>query len=258
MLYGHEDKKKLFSRLTHSDALSHAYLFYGSSGIGKFYFARALAYFLEYGEFEPASAGEKPLIDSKFFLPDEKGKIGVDRAREIKNFLAARPFKSPKRLAVIRDAETLTAEAEGALLKIVEEPPEKAMIIFIAADSQTFFAPLLSRLTRVYFPSFSSEEIKSFLVKELGVSESKAKETAGRSFNRIGVAVEIITGKASAANGSESLQKDLSEEIVSLYRKGVTKNSKVLKELLLRESVIYRYNLNESLQRKAIEYLLGY
>ena len=79
MLYGHEDKKELFRRLAESDNLSHAYLFYGYSGIGKFYFARALASFLESGEFDPAGAGEeKPLIDSRIFLPDEKRKIGVE------------------------------------------------------------------------------------------------------------------------------------------------------------------------------------
>ncbi|MFH0712885.1 MAG: hypothetical protein V2A55_03500 [Candidatus Jorgensenbacteria bacterium] len=255
MFYGHEDKRKLFCRLAESDSLSHAYLFYGYSGIGKFQFARALASFLESGKFDFSPLGEEaPLIDSRIFLPDEKGKIGVDAAREVKSFLFGKPFKSPKRLAIIRDAETLTPEAESAFLKIVEEPPENAMIIFIAQDVRVLFAPLRSRLTQVYFRSFSASEIKKFLMERYKISESKAEEIARMSFNRIGRAVNLV-GKTNEEKDDELLT-DLSNEIISLYFKGVLKNSRILSILMERELAIQRYNLNQNLQRKAIEYIL--
>ncbi len=258
MLYGHEDKKELFRRLVKSDNLSHAYLFYGSSGIGKFYFTCVLASFLESGEFEFSKSEQGvPLIDSGFFLPDEKGKIGVESARKIKKFLSGKPFKSIRRLAIIRDAETLTPEAESALLKIVEEPPGKAMIIFITHDVQVLFAPLRSRLTQVYFPSFSVSEVKKFLTERYKVSESKAEEIAAKSFNRIGMAVSLIENKKRSEEEDKSFLEVLSEKIISLYLKGAVKNSEVLKELLLRESVLHRYNLNQNLQQKAVEYLIS-
>ena len=245
----------MFRRLAESDNLSHAYLFYGYSGIGKFYFARALASFLESGEFDPAGAGEeKPLIDSRIFLPDEKRKIGVDAAREIKSFLFGRPFKSPRRLAVVRDAEALTPEAESALLKIVEEPPEKAMIIFIAQDVQVLFAPLRSRLTRVYFRSFSVSEIRKFLTERCKVSQSRADEIAGKSFNRIGRAINLA--EKTGEKKDDELLSVLSDKIISLYINGVLKNSGVLSILMEREMALQRYNLNQNLQRKAIEYIL--
>ncbi len=255
MLFGHQDKIELFKKLADSGNLSHAYLFYGYSGIGKFRFARAFASFLESGVLNlPGEGSDAPLLDSKIFLPDEKGKIGVDVARKVKSFLFGKPFKSPRRLAIIRDAEALTPEAESAFLKIVEEPPEKAMMIFIAEDVRTLFAPLRSRLTKIYFRSFSGAEIRKFLTERYRISEAKAGEIADMSFNRIGRAVELI--EKDGGEKSDELLPALSDKIVSLYLKGVLKNSRILSILMEREAALKRYNLNENLQRKAIEYIL--
>lgn len=244
MLFGHQDKIELFKKLVEADSLSHAYLFYGPSGIGKFLFVREFASLLE--------GGKEPLIDSKVFLRDEKGKIGVEAAREIKSFLSGKPFRSPRRLAVLRDAETLTDEAQSALLKIVEEPPSRSLIIFIAADPQVLFAPLRSRLNSVYFRSFSKSEIKKFLTERRKISVSYAEEIASKSFGRIRRAVNLLEGEEK----DESLAAALEEKIISLYLKGGLRNSKVLEKLLEREAVLLRYNLNQNLQQKAIEYLL--
>lgn len=244
MLFGHEDKIKLFKRLVEEDNLSHAYLFYGPSGIGKFGLAHALAFFLESGEFETSGA---PLIDSKICFPDEKGKIGVEVARKIKTFLSEKPFKSPRRLVIVRDAETLTTEAESALLKVVEEPPLSSLIIFVTTERLALFAPLSSRLSPVYFRSFSKTEVADFLKERHKISRAQSEEIAAKSFGRIDRAMEFIEG------GKEKTE----DKIVSLYFKGVLKNSAILSELLSREAALRRYNLNQNLQQKAIEYLIG-
>ncbi len=89
------------------------------------------------------------------------------------------------------------------------------------------------------------------------MSESKAEEIAAKSFNRIGMAVSLIENKKRSEEEDKSFLEVLSEKIISLYLKGAVKNSEVLKELLLRESVLHRYNLNQNLQQKAVEYLIS-
>lgn len=251
MLLGHQDKIKVFKNLVESGNLSQAYLFYGYPQIGKFYFSKLLANFLESGQFEILA--EKPLIDACFFSSLDS--VGIDTVREIKKFLWQKPFKSSRRLAVLDNAENLTREAESALLKIVEEPPSKALIIFIASDRRVLFEPLLSRLTAVYFPSFSKSEIEKFLQKEKDLSKKEAAELARLSFGSIGRAIALAE-KRERTVGKEDLLSALQEKIAALYLKGVSENHKVLSRLLKRATALSRFNLNANLLKKAIEFEL--
>lgn len=249
MIFGHEDKLTAFKNLIENSRLSHAYLFYGSPEIGKFYFTRSLAYALEYGAFESKGS---PLIDAVFVSPDEKGKISVETVREVRRFLSERPLRSSRRLVVIRDAQRLTKEAQSAMLKIVEEPGEAALIIFVAAEPQVLFAPLRSRLTKIYFRTLPKGEIKSILVEHRKITPAAAEVLALKSFGRLGRAFKLADGKKAESD----LEEEIAEKIVGLYLKGVRANAALLKWLLEREVALKRFNLNTNLQRKALEYEL--
>lgn len=250
MLFGHSDKVGIFKRLVNKGNLSHAYLFYGDPQIGKFHFSKLLAFFLEYGKFELL---DTYLIDTKIFLPNENNVIGIETVREIKRFLSHKPFNSPRRLAILNDTHALTREAESSMLKIVEEPPQSAMIIFIAHDLQVLFAPLLSRLVRVYFSRFSKDAIKEILFKNYKVSMDRSLKIAEQSFGRIGRALDLLEVKKGISDEND-LGADIGAAIVDLYSRDVRTHSGLLAKLLDRETKISRFNLNANLQRKAIQY----
>lgn len=251
MLIGHDDKINIFRELVRSGNLGHAYLFFGDAGIGKKLFARALASFLENGKFGDS---ETPLIDSLVFEPKEKNTIGIDEVLEIRRFLWKTPLKSKKRLAIV-DAASLTPEAQSALLKIVEEPPSMATIIFVAYDPRVLFPPLLSRLTKVYFNRLSREDLKRVLVEICKINPKKAEAVAALSFGRIGRALNLIEGKKTGEG--EDLGRDIEEEIVRLRNRNLLQNSAILAWLLERLELVRRYNLNMRLQRAAISYKLS-
>ncbi|MEK7463306.1 MAG: hypothetical protein AAB621_03035, partial [Patescibacteria group bacterium] len=123
MLCGHKNLKESFSVLFKNGNLSHGYIFFGEPQVGKFSFALSLANFLETGNFE---SGGKML--SEILIIKESG---IDCVREIKNFLWQKPHNSSKRIVIIDNADSLTAEAQNAILKITEEPPEHSLIILI-------------------------------------------------------------------------------------------------------------------------------
>ncbi len=249
MFFGHEDKIKIFKKLVYDGNLSHAYLFYGYPQIGKFYFSKLLAFFLETGEFEIT---DKFLIDTRIFSPNENKVIGIEIVRELKRFLFQKPFKSPRRLAIINDANKLSKEAESSMLKIVEEPPPAAMIIFIVHDPRVLFSPLLSRLISVYFSSFSEDEIREIAVRNYKLSASKAEDITKKSFGRIGRAINLIEGIEELST-EDDLKKEIEERIVNLYIKDVRRNSRILAWFLNREADLQRFNLNVNLQRKAVD-----
>lgn len=258
MLFGHDQKIDIFKKLTASGNLSHAYLFYGEPEIGKFTFARSLAHFLEYGgPFDTAQG--RPLIDYQEVLPDpEKRSIGIDAVRQVKNFLFQKPFKSERRLVVIDQAQTLTDEAQGALLKIVEEPPATALVIVIASEPTVLLPPLLSRLIKVYFSKLPKEEVERILVRDYKITPAKAAAAARRSFGRLGRARKNLEKATVVPNGeNESLENDLSQKTLTLYLEDKVKNAALIGWLLQREWAANAYNLNPHLQRKAVELKLN-
>ncbi len=258
MLFGFEEKIKIFKNLFEKNQLSQAYLFYGESEIGKFTFAKSFAYYLEYGEFEILP---KPLIDYLEIVPDpEKKNIGIETVRQIKNFLSQTPFKSSKRFLLIDQAETLTQEAQSALLKIVEEPFPSSLIILISPDPSVFLPPLASRLVKIYFPRFSQKRIEDFLVKFKGLSEKEAKKIAFFSFGRIGRALKILENPSFLKNyHQKDLEDYLDQKILSFYFKDKIRYSKILSFLILKSWQVKLYNLNTNLQLKIIDdYLKKY
>lgn len=254
MLIGLEEKIEDFKKLIKEDKLRQSYLFFGEPQIGKFTFASSLVNFLESGEFIPL-AGGRPLIDAEFFLPDqETGSIGIETVRRLKKFLYQRPVVSSRRSAIFDSAESLTPEAQNALLKIIEEPPHSSLIIFIARETSVFPATLVSRFVKVYFPRLSQKSIEKYLKENFRIDSSRADLIAKQSFGRIGRAIGISNQKSEIRNQEtgDNLGEYIEEVILSL-RKNLLKNSSKLSWLLKREELLKRYNLNQKLQSKAIQ-----
>lgn len=219
----------VFKKLADADKLSHAYLFFGEANEKKFIFALSLANYLENKEFKPL---ERNILEECFIiLPDGKGFpagrqgiIGIDEIKKIENFLYQKPVLSKKRTAIIKDADSLTPEAQNATLKIVEDSPEGSLLIFIAKDESSLLPPLASRLQKIYF------------------SETAALKKADASILKMGL--------------EEIIEKDKIDEyfesLIAELRKDPVKNIGKLKEALKRLTLIKRFNTNKKLQLKCL------
>jgi len=71
--------------------------------------------------------------------------IGIDMVRDLQDFANHPPLINSKKYIVIPHAETLTPEAQNALLKVLEEPPEYTQFILVAPNTQSFLETVLSR-----------------------------------------------------------------------------------------------------------------
>lgn len=255
MLFLLDDKIKIFKKIIQDGNLSQAYLFYGESKVGKYTFSKALAYYLEYKEFDIL---EKPLIDFKEVLPlNDKKNIGIDEIKEIKNFLYQKPFRSIRRFVLIDQKFNLTKEAQSALLKILEEPPLNSLIILISDDYNKFLSPVVSRLIKIYFRRSSKEEIKNILINFFYLKEKKAEEISQLSFGQIGRALDILLKEKEnnyiEENNLENLINYLDDLILNFYFKNKIKYSNLIKWLLEKKQELANFNLNPVLQKKVIE-----
>ena len=222
MIIGHRKILKDLQVLAGSGNLSQSYLFFGPSMVGKRTAAMAFAKFLEKRELAVPHKGEvlqdAKVIDLTYMKElnaKTKDSIGIDVAREIRNYLNDRPAASLRRTLIIDDAEMLTTEAQNALLKVTEEPPANSLIIFIASDPDAIVPTILSRVQKIYFGPIAETDIVKWLETELSNSREleslkndemavrkedrkgdilkvKAAEAAKRSFGKPGLAWRLL------------------------------------------------------------------
>lgn len=72
-------------------------------------------------------------------------KISIAQARELIKFASLRPRNSKQKVAIIKDAQFLTVEAQNSLLKLIEEPMEYLQIILSVDDPKNLIDTVLSR-----------------------------------------------------------------------------------------------------------------
>ena len=81
--------------------------------------------------------------DLLYFKAGEK--LGIAQARKIKEHFSLKPYSAKGRVVVLEDASTLTHEAQNALLKTLEEPPQEAILLLGAPSDANFLPTILSR-----------------------------------------------------------------------------------------------------------------
>ncbi|MDP1706851.1 MAG: hypothetical protein Q8L36_03480 [bacterium] len=250
MLYGFDKRIEEFKALIANDQLAQSYVFFGDPQIGKAFFARNLAYFLEVGDFNQS---EKALIDYLEVIPElEKDSIGIEAVGRIKAFFSETPLISARRTVIVPEAERLTDEAQAALLKIVEEPPQGALIILVLPDPIFLTPPLASRCQKIYFPRMSSKEVADVLTNDYKIETTEAKKAALGSFGRLGRALAILGYN----KDSQPLKADYFGEKIAAMGKRLPMGSEKLSWLLAREASMKRFNLNANLQQRAAEQYL--
>lgn len=102
------------------------------------------------------------------FILESPTSLGIDQVRNLKNQLALKPYNSPVKLALIPTAEKLTIEAQNALLKTLEEPPENTFLLLCAPNVQNLLPTVVSRCQVVELPpqgeiELSEEEFQNQL-----------------------------------------------------------------------------------------------
>ncbi len=189
MLIGHKALVKDLKSLADRRALPHGYILYGQPRTGKATFALSLANYLEAGEFQPEHTG---VLGDLLLIRPEAGTIGIDPVRAIREFLSRRPNRSPYRMVVVDQADALTDEAQNALLKVAEEPPESAFLVLVLEDPERLRPTLQSRFQKLYFAPVGEKEIAAWLAKEKEISAEKAQKAAKEAQGSPGLALALL------------------------------------------------------------------
>lgn len=181
-IIGQEFAKKYLTNSINNNKLSHAYMFEGIDGIGKKKLADELCKILLNSE----NIDNSP--DYINIYPDGNS-IKIAQIRKLQTDIIIKPHKDYK-LYILNDAEKMTIEAQNALLKTLEEPPEYAIMILITSNKDALLDTIKSRCEILKFLPISLFDLKEYLIKT-GVKEQRAQLLATFSRGSIKKALEL-------------------------------------------------------------------
>jgi DNA polymerase-3 subunit delta' len=124
---------------------------------------------------------------------NKKTSIRIARARAIIQRASIKPFDARYTVFILVDAHAMREEAQNALLKVVEEPPPHAVIIFVTSNAEGLLYTIRSRVQRVRFFPLKRSVIEKILTGYYDVEAKAAKKAAAMaqgSINRANAMLE--------------------------------------------------------------------
>ena len=245
-IIGHKDIVSHLQSALRTGQVSHAYLIGGEKGSGKRLIASVFAMALqcrEHGE-NPcnhcpsclkALRGNHP--DIIYITHEKPNSVGVDEVRrQLVDDVQIRPYESRYKIYILDDAAKMTPQAQNAILKTIEEPPEYAVILLLADNPEALLPTIRSRCVSLTLKPVADEEMKEYLMREMHVPDYQAEIEASFAHGNVGRAKMI-------AGSSEFME--MVENCVRLLRKSRTMETSqmvdTIKQLTDRKQDIYDY-----------------
>ena len=174
---GNETLKSYFAGALAQKTLPHACLFAGEKGSGRKTLVKAIAaaLFCESEGAKPCGKCHACLQMAGGNLPDlvwvtheKPASIGVDDVRrQLVDDMGIRPYSSPWKLYIVDEAELMTQEAQNAMLKTIEEPPEYGLVFLLTANEEALLPTVRSRCARFSMAALPLETVQSELHRRL-------------------------------------------------------------------------------------------
>ncbi len=174
--------------------------------------------------------------------PEELGVQGIylEAVREIREAAHKYPAEGSEQIFIIGNAEYLAAQeaseqAANALLKILEEPPDRTRFILTTSRPASLLETIRSRSLPIHLPPLPAAEIADFLVKHAGADEAAAEYAARLSGGSIGLAAAHLDPDSAfsreRASALKLLKTVLEETPGSQYTLGLDYSSGAARKL---------------------------
>ena len=201
-IIGHENIISQLISAVSMSKINHAYIFNGPDGSGKNMLAKAFAQALlcekqgpeGWGEWrvcKQTEAGTNP--DLIYIRHSKENIISVDDIREsLVQDIQIKPYNGLYKVYIIDEAEKLTVQAQNALLKTIEEPPEYSVLIFLTNNADIFLQTILSRCIVFNLKPLRDDVITDYLIKTYKIADYEAKVCSSFAQGILGKAIRLF------------------------------------------------------------------
>lgn len=253
---GHKNIIQYIGNAVKTDKVSHAYILNGEKGSGKKLLASLFAMSLQCQDREEDgdACGKcqscKQTVNNN--QPDiikvtheKPSTISIDDIREqVNNDIVIKPYSSRYKIYIIADADMMTVQAQNALLKTIEEPPEYAVIMLLTENAETLLPTIRSRCVMLKLRNIKDQLVKKYLMEQMEIPDYKADVCVAFAQGNMGKAIMLAT--------SEHFN-EIKEEAVHLLR---NINEMDLNELIdaVKRCMSYKLGISDYLDVIAIWY----
>ena len=253
-IIGHEEIIGHLKNAIESGKISHSYIFTGEPGSGKKLLAGTFASTLqcEAGGTEPCQkcdsckkAMGKNHPDIIMVSHEKPGTITIDEIRDqVINDIDIRPYYSPYKIYIIADADLMTPQAQNALLKTIEEPPEYAVIMLLTENAEALLPTIRSRCVMMKLRNIKDQLVKKYLMEQMEIPDYKADVCVAFAQGNMGKAIMLATSE---------YFNEIKEEVVHLLRNIDEMNVSELMDAV-KKCMTYKMEINDYLDMIAIWY----
>ena len=204
--------------------LAHAYLLVGPEHVGKTTLALDLARALNcQGEKPPCDQCQSCVriasgkhadimlinLDTAEGAKESKTRveISIDNIRELQKSASLPPYEGKYKIFIIDGAEYLSNEAANCLLKTLEEPPPRVLILLLTADESQLLPTVISRCQRIELTPVSFEDIEEMLSHSVGTEGDRARLLSRLSRGCPGWAIVTVADDAYLTERAERLAR---------------------------------------------------
>ena len=170
---------------------SHAYLFCGSRGIGKFSHAKNFARAILKDDSEALRffSGIDDYEDADLYIVKNQGNIKKEEIEEIIENSFSKPYSGSHKVVIIDDFDKVTVEGQNALLKTLEEPMDYLILILISSTMKKILPTIISRCRVLKFSDVTGDRIEDFL-KKRNITEKNARLFSRLSNGNVSLALK--------------------------------------------------------------------
>lgn len=293
-ILGQEQPIRLLTALLQNGTIPHALLFIGIEGVGKRTAAMVLAMACNCVATGPKHLSEEVKIRSDGYTASDQLKtispcgrcnscrkiesgnhpdiillkpsgplIRIGQIRDLCGTLAMKPYEARLRVVIISDAQVMNPSAGNALLKMLEEPPDRTILILTALQTSDLLPTILSRCQHIRFNPVSRKNLESLLIQKHRANPDEAKIIAIMANGSVSKAVSMINSinRANWINRRIWLINEVEalpvRSIVSrmAFAEKLSKNKEVLTESLevikfwFRDLVVCKYHSEKVINR---------
>ena len=246
-IVGQEQLKEHLQNAIATNKVSHAYIINGERSAGKEFIARVFSMTLQCEKQETEPCGEchscKQALGNNqpdiIYISHEKpNTIGVEDIRsQVNADIGIKPYSSPRKIYIINEGEKMTPQAQNALLKTLEEPPEYAVILILTMNVDALLPTVLSRCVVLNMKPVPDVLVKKYLMEQLAVPDYKANICVAFARGNI--------GKAKMLASSEEFEKVKDEAITLVKNINDMEISEIVKAI--KKISEYKFDVNDYL-----------
>ncbi|MBO5197156.1 MAG: DNA polymerase III subunit delta' [Lachnospiraceae bacterium] len=209
---GHEQVIEHLQNAIRMKKVSHAYLLEGENGCGKNLLANIFAAALQCEKegANPCGVCKSCMQMASGNQPDvirvthEKSGIGVDDIRtQVNADIYVKPYASRYKIYMIDEAEKMNEQAQNALLKTIEEPPEYAVLILLCSNRNKLLPTILSRCVTLTLRAVPKDAIQKYLMEKCQIPDYRAGLAAEFAGGNLGRAVRYASSEEFGARKDE-------------------------------------------------------